>query len=340
MSLLTSLQPPALSHLSPRARRPRAAQTPEVTIAIPSYDRPDLLRNALASVANLRGKTRYEVLICDDGGLAETRRVVRESGLPNVRFIPRERQLGAIANWNRCIAHARAEWVTILHEDDLLYPWFLELVAPRLGLGAVAVAVRCVQGAIAPALAAPPFRPSIVDYRPAWFLKSSMTPFPGVVFSRSVARQLGGFDAAEHAIADYAFWYALACAGRVEVIQAGAAFYRVSAGQWTDRAWPEMLRRAHVLRLRIAQEQFPTHPKFGRWLARFFSARMARSYARRYESAPATLRRVQRFNRMPLSGAPSGWVWAALRRAGGRIHESPASRETDLALGEPIRTRQ
>jgi glycosyltransferase involved in cell wall biosynthesis len=321
------------------ARPRRQSLRPEITVAIPSFDRPDLLRHALASIANQRGNLCYEVVVCDDGGLPETRRVVEESGIANLRFFPSERRYGPVANWNRCIAHARAKWVTILHEDDLLYPWFFELVAPRLRDDVVAIAVRCVQGTTAPALAAPPFRPDALSYRPAWFLKSSMTPFPGVVFSRYAARRLGGFDPMEGGIADYAFWYALACTGRVEVIQARAAFYRVHAGQWTNRAWPEMLRRAHLLRLRIAREQFPAQPRFAKWLARFFSSRMARSYAQRFGTPTTTLHRVSRFQRIPLSGLPSGWAWAVLRRTGHGVATARLIAENESnPLCEPART--
>src|SRR5258708_27275588 len=102
-----------------------------------------------------------------------------------------------------------------------------------------------------------------------------MPPFPGVLFPRDLALKLGGFDSRWGSLADYDFWYRLACAGRVEVVQQVAAFYRVSTGQWTEREWPAMLRRAHLLRLRMARQQFPDHPNRGLWLARFFTYRNA-----------------------------------------------------------------
>jgi GT2 family glycosyltransferase len=286
---------------------------PLITLAIPAYRQPGLLAAALASIAAQRDAPDFDVLVCDDGGLPETRAAVEASGLDHIRFVSNQPSLGAVGNWNRCIELARGDWVTILHEDDVLYPWFLQTVVDHLGDDVVAVAVRCVEGTAPPQLAEPRGRVRPRTYAPAWFLKSSMTPFPGVVFSRAVARRIGGFDPAQGGVADYAFWYELACAGAVAVLPVPAAFYRVHPGQWTTREWPRMLRRGHLLRLRVAREQFGADSQIARWIARFYSARMARSYARRFEEASPTLRRSHAFNRIPFSGVSSGWVWALLQ---------------------------
>lgn len=315
------LEAPACAPVAPVFMRvsPRA---PLVTIAIPAYNRPALLAEALASIARQRECDDFEVLVCDDGGLDETRDVVERSALPNLRFYVNRPRLGAVANWNRCLRLAQGRWVTILHEDDLLYPWFLSRVTPHLKAGVAAVSVRCVQAHEPPNL--PPAHPATPcqRYEATWFLKSSMTPFPGVLFPRELALRLGGFDARQGGIADYAFWYALARAGRVETLATVSAFYRIAPGQWTEREWPAMLRRAHLLRLRIAREQFRDRPALGRWLARFYTARMARSYARRFAERPPALTRAQRLRGIPFSWLPSGWVWALLRRTDGITSET------------------
>ncbi len=285
----------------------------KITIGIPSYNRPQLLGEALASIARQRDFADFEVVVCDDGGLPETRRVVEACGLRNLRFLPNEQPLGAVRNWNRCVEEARGDWVTILHEDDLLYPWFLKTVAGQLRDGVAAVCMRSVQGVTPPSLTEPRAIREPRPYLPAWFLKSSMTPFPGVVFSRELALRLGLFDPRQGGIADYAFWYALAVSGPVLTFQEPGAFYRVGEGQWTERVWPAMLRTAHLLRLRIAREQLPERPRLARWMVRFYTSRMRRSYARRFPGHPALRGREAAFDRIPLSGVSSGWVWALLR---------------------------
>lgn len=303
---------PAVASTAPEFTR-SSLPAPLISIGIPCYNRPHFLAEALASIRRQTGFEAFDVVVSDDGALPENRRIVEDSGIANIRYYANRPALGAVANWNACIERAGAPWVTILHEDDLLYPWFLRAVAPRLRDEVVAVSVRCVQGETPLELAPPAGAPEARRYAPLWFLKASMTPFPGVVMSREVALRLGGFDAREGGLADYTFWYALACAGTIETLRVPAAFYRVSGGQWTEREWPVMLRRAHGFRLRVAREQLPSHRRLGRWLARFYTARMARSYARRFGGDSMALARARKLANIPFQRIPSGWVWALLK---------------------------
>jgi glycosyltransferase involved in cell wall biosynthesis len=287
---------------------------PLVSFGIPAYNRPVLLREALASIRDQTLSVPYEVIVCDDFGLEETKAVVAEFPSSHFRYVRNETTLGAVANWNRCLASARAPWVMVLHEDDALYPGYLELAVPRMADGVAAIATKTVQGETQPVRPPVPPLPPVWNYPPRYFMKSAMTPFPGVLVRRELALSLGGFDLAWGPLADYDFWYRLACAGRVEVIRAVGAFYRVSPGQWTERAWARMLRQGHLMRLRIAREQFGQAPRWGRWLARYFTLRNARSYAKRFPERPVTLERALRFRRIAFSSLPSGWIWQIIKR--------------------------
>lgn len=286
---------------------------PLITFGVPAYKRPHLLRETLASLAAQTGGHDYEVVVCDDGGLPSTAEVVAEFPADRFFFFPNERPLGGVGNWNRCLQRARGRWVTILHDDDTLYPWYLDLVTPRLRESLSAVCTLVVQGATPPDLSRHPGQPEVRHYPPAYFLKSSFTPFAGVLFPRELGLQLGGFDESWGPLADYEFWYRLATAGLVDVIRAIGGFYRVSAGQWTDSQWPVMLRQMHLLRRQVAREQLATHPRLGRWFARFFTYRTACAYARRFPQRPAGLARALQLGAIPLAGLPSGWVWQFLK---------------------------
>lgn len=331
------------------------SEAPRFSFAIPAYSRPELLAEAVASINAIEGIDSAEIVVCDDGREArgvppgrgsivrsesgpvesgeapipqELRPALQASAI-TIRYLPNQPPLGAVGNWNRCLREARGEWVTVLHEDDLLYPNYLGLVAPRLREGAAAVAVRTEQGPF-PAKSPPPApgkAPEVWAYPPKYFMKSSMSPFPGVMLRRRTALALGGFDERWGPLADYEFWYRVACAGRVEVVRAVGAFYRVAPGQWTERAWVRMLRLTHLLRLRIAREQFARRPALGRWLARFFTCRNARSYAGRFAERPAGLARALALGRIPGSGLPSGWAWQALKLCARERAEPLATRE-------------
>ena len=284
-----------------------------MTIAVPAYNRPGLLAETLASIESQTARVPLEVIVCDDLRMPETRAVVERFPSESFHYIPNPVTLGAVANWNQCLRRARGKWVMVLHEDDTLYPWYLEHVLPRLRPGIAAVCTRTSRGSSAPYLYKPAGIAPVDVFRPRHFLKSSMTPFPGVLIRRDVALRLGGFDEKWGPVADYEFWYRLACSGRVEVVRTVGAFYRVAQGQWTERVWGRMLRLTHLLRLRIAAEQFPSHPHAGRILARFFTFRNARCYAMRFSERPGVLRRCLLFGRAPFARLPSGWVWQALR---------------------------
>jgi glycosyltransferase involved in cell wall biosynthesis len=287
----------------------RRREAPLLSFGVPAFTRPHLLRETLASLAAQTGGHDYEVVVCDDGGLPETAQVVAEFPVERFSLYRNAAPLGGVGNWNRCLQHSRGRWVMVLHEDDILYPWYLDTVVSRLRDGLSAVCTLVVQGGAPPSLPRPTFRPEVRTYPPILFLKSSFTPFPGVLFPRELGLRLGGFDPRWGPLADYEFWYRLASAGTVEVVRTVSAFYRVTEGQWTDSQWPVMLRQMHLLRLRIAREHLADRPRLGRWLARFFTHRSARAYARRFPQRPAGLNRALAFGRIPLASLPSGWVW-------------------------------
>jgi glycosyltransferase involved in cell wall biosynthesis len=285
---------------------------PLITFGIPAYNRPGLLAETLDSIAAQTATVDYEVIVCDDGGLPETAAVVARFPAERYSYFLNPTPLGPVRNWNETLRRARGRWVMILHEDDTLYPWYLATVLPRLTTELAAVCMQVVSGPTPPMLAAPTEAAAVRPYPPLYFIKSSMTPFPGVLFPRELGARLGGFDERAGPLADYEFWYRLARAGRIEVVRAVGAFYRVADDQWTARAWPVMLRQTHLLRLRIAREQLSSR-RCGRWLARFFTYRNALAYARRFPERPASLRRALQFGKISGSFLPSGWVWAALR---------------------------
>jgi glycosyltransferase involved in cell wall biosynthesis len=294
-----------------------ASHSPLITIAVPAYNRPGMLAETLASIAAQTATVPLEVIVCDDGRLPQTRVVFERFRRDGYRYQSNPVTLGAVANWNRCLALARGKFVMVLHEDDILYPWYLESILPRLEDGSAAVCMRTSRGRVPPKVRCPQGGELATAYPPRYFLKSSMSPFPGVLVRRDVALRLGGFDERWGPIADYEFWYRLACAGRIDVIGAVGAFYRVAPGQWTERIWGRMLRLTHLLRLRIAREQFPGNPRASRWAARFFTYRNAVCYSNRFGRGSGILQRCLGLGRVPLSGVPAGWVWRALKFASG-----------------------
>lgn len=104
----------------------------EITIAIPTYDRIELLEASLASALNQSYKGKWKVIICDnsDKNLIS---IARPSLLTllneaHVTYIHNEKNLGMVGNWNECINNCESEYITLLHDDDLLDPNFLKTI--------------------------------------------------------------------------------------------------------------------------------------------------------------------------------------------------------------------
>lgn len=105
------------------------ALVPLVSIMIPTFRRPTLLREAVQSALLQITVTPFEVVVVDNENDAEMTKVVEEIILSfnasNLRLFRNQENIGMFGNWNRCIELARGRWLTILNDDDLLDPTYL-----------------------------------------------------------------------------------------------------------------------------------------------------------------------------------------------------------------------
>jgi cellulose synthase/poly-beta-1,6-N-acetylglucosamine synthase-like glycosyltransferase len=100
-------------------------RAPKVTIAIPTYRRPDLLRQCVAgALAQTVGE--IEVLVSDNGNDGEVAEVVASFGDVRVMHAPLARNIGMAANMTRCLYLGTAPYVKVLQDDDVLMPDSIE----------------------------------------------------------------------------------------------------------------------------------------------------------------------------------------------------------------------
>lgn len=88
-----------------------------ITVAIPTFNRADLIVDAIESVL-MQQVADCELLIVDDGSTDGTQDVVRALA-PNARYVWQENQ-GIVGAKNRCIWEATGDYLTILDSDDVL----------------------------------------------------------------------------------------------------------------------------------------------------------------------------------------------------------------------------
>src|SRR3954449_5755554 len=108
------------------ANEPKSMPTPRFTIGIPTYNRADLLRQALESALD-QTYPDVEVLVCDDASEDGTAEVVKAFG-DRVRYHRNATNIGMYPNFARAIELASGEYFSLLQDDDLIHRDFVRRV--------------------------------------------------------------------------------------------------------------------------------------------------------------------------------------------------------------------
>jgi glycosyltransferase involved in cell wall biosynthesis len=184
---------------------PASAPSLKVTVAIPTYNRADFLRQTLAGLAQQQfPRDHFEVLVIDNNSTDHTPAVVAEfAGVhPAPRYL-RETQQGLDYARNRAIAEARGEIVVFGDDDILMQPDWLAQIAVPLLADAPHRRIGAVGGEVIPVFpdglpdwvrewhAPLAFRPDLGPLDPRHSPMGANLAFPAWVF-----QQLGGFHTA------------------------------------------------------------------------------------------------------------------------------------------------
>jgi len=99
---------------------------PFITVFIPTYKRTNLLKEALDSVVNQKDVDfDWEILIVDnepyDGFPNKTEKLIKSYKINKIRYYRNNENLRVGDNFNRGIYLAKAPWVMMLHDDDMLF---------------------------------------------------------------------------------------------------------------------------------------------------------------------------------------------------------------------------
>lgn len=104
---------------------------PKYTIAIPTFNRVDLLKIAIDSAIHQDDFQDYEILVVDNNPERNdaTELLMRHyADHERIAYYKNVKNLGMTGNWNKLYLIARTEWVVMLHDDDMLYPDFMKVM--------------------------------------------------------------------------------------------------------------------------------------------------------------------------------------------------------------------
>jgi glycosyltransferase involved in cell wall biosynthesis len=192
----------------------------QITIAVTVYDRREYLLEAIRSAL---GQTRpVPVMVVEDAGPdAGLEAYVRSAFGSSVAYHRNRQRRGLFDNWNACLELCPTPWLSILHDDDVLEPGFVEAV---LELASKAPG-RCLYFG----------ETRLIDEtgRPLWRRQPPLAvpwqsidaraaacetpfPFPGQLINVAQAKAAGGFRRTSQYCGDWEMWFKL-------VVSAGAA---------------------------------------------------------------------------------------------------------------------
>jgi glycosyltransferase involved in cell wall biosynthesis len=201
-----------------------------VTIAIPTYNRAEMLRGAIASALR-QTYAPLDVLVVDNASTDHTAEMVAQMRHPSLRYVRNDRNLGMVGNWNMCLRHARGEHLLLLSDDDLLEPEAVARLRAQFDNPLVVLAyttLRYVNAALETVFitrGGPPLETGhefiVASLKSRRLLMPSATMHPV-----DLARRLGGYPAVGTS-ADLALRLALATKGHVCCLNEPLVGYRL-----------------------------------------------------------------------------------------------------------------
>jgi glycosyltransferase involved in cell wall biosynthesis len=115
---------------------------PLVSIVIPTFNRPDYLRNAIRSAVGQSHKN-IEIIVLDDAGPADNEAVASSFHDERIRYIRNESNKGIFSNNLTGFRLARGKYLVDLNDDDQLESGFLEKLVAVLEATPEAVIAFC-----------------------------------------------------------------------------------------------------------------------------------------------------------------------------------------------------
>ncbi|OWK71254.1 glycosyltransferase [Pedobacter sp. AJM] len=185
---------------------------PQITIAIPTYKRADLLRDTLDSAINQIEFIEYDIVVVDNNPErgCETEKLMNFYNNPRLSYYKNEENIGMFGNWNRCIELSSGKYLTILNDDDILEPNYLkcvlEIVSVKQNLDAIIVGHKVIDSEGKLILKHKIAEPKLNKVIPLDLQLGNVNPGSlGILFTKESLLTIGGYDEKFYPSSDYMF---------------------------------------------------------------------------------------------------------------------------------------
>lgn len=224
-----------------------------LSVCIPAYNRPELLKRALSSIIGASSSPHIplEIIITDDSSTEASSKNTQEilmSWGTNWKYQWNQPRLGMAANWNESVKLATGEYVLILHDDDFLLPGAVDNLLNNLQtykkdykvlLFGVHVVYEDEQlfkkQVVSRELYLPP--PEAIR---RLMLDSSFVRFPAIAISKQAFAEVGYFDdSVVGGVADIEMWIRLFSHYGVFCVPVVTSAYRIHCGALTTGMFNE-----------------------------------------------------------------------------------------------------
>lgn len=98
------------------------------SIVIPTFKRVATLKDTLQSAINQDFNGKYNIIICDNNPERNDETELFMQGISDkrIKYYKNTENIGMTGNWNRCVELCDGEYFIMIHDDDILYPFFLK----------------------------------------------------------------------------------------------------------------------------------------------------------------------------------------------------------------------
>ena len=181
---------------------------PVVSVIIPTYNRAEYIKAAIASVL-AQDFDDFEIIIIDDGSTDDTRGIVAAIADERIRYLPQENKGRSFAR-NVALRHATGRYIAFLDSDDCYLPGKLSLQVRYMDAnpetGMVYTSAHCIDGTGNRLPAQYLATMSGRIYQAVAFFQPVTITLPTVMVRRALMAETGGFDEAMERFEDTDMW--------------------------------------------------------------------------------------------------------------------------------------